>query len=359
MANCCSGSTCQELVTLGYMREMVNRTEVRGCFVVNGDYDFSSCCYADESAYTPTYGDITSGAYADSRLIDDLDPSKDVNGFSVSTMPSSFISCCSGDSNSANIVKSDLVFGYTKPIGNSISVTEISVCNPTFNYTEEKTWERWVLSGCNGYITSASSVVSTLTTSSDELSASKNFSAISQTITDSNVKCGYRVSFDTSRIDSSTSAACFSSVTSSSLVTLEGYDVTFSLDWGEQLSCTDGKIKIDYFLPNYCDNLYLYVSGSSSNFPNGRYDVLGISGQSQEWPLPVSGKNTTNESLMVKVTASTDNSFSSNVYTYEIPWAQCSWTPTLSKKSCGVLLAKYNWENGDDQTQLDCGLISN
>lgn len=155
--NCCSGNECEELVTIGYMRSITSSTSVNfPCIDVSDAEGYDNCCEADESAYTPTYGDImievspntNKGKYANIRKIDIDDPIRDINGFSARTTSTPIESCCGElDPNDALIPKSDFLFGWTviKKIDFLVE-KDVSICDPSYRIKETNTYNRCIYS---------------------------------------------------------------------------------------------------------------------------------------------------------------------------------------------------------------------
>ena len=133
-ANCCSGNPCEELVTLGYMIDMAS-----SCGSVSAHSDFSSCCSADGSAYTPTYSDIINGRYANVRSIAS-NPKNDVNGFSAYTQELDTNECGGVTANDKLLAKNQLTFEYTELTSVTISSPSVSVDSCGYSYSTTKNY---------------------------------------------------------------------------------------------------------------------------------------------------------------------------------------------------------------------------
>lgn len=132
--NCCSGSLCEEVVTLGYMIDMAG-----SCGSITAHSDFSSCCSADGSAYTPTYNDIINERYAKLRSISS-NPKNDINGFSAYTQTLDDNECGGVTANDKLLAKSQLAFEYTELTSVTISSPSVSVDSCGYSYSATKNY---------------------------------------------------------------------------------------------------------------------------------------------------------------------------------------------------------------------------
>ena len=232
--NCCSGNECEELVTIGYMRSITSSTSVNfPCIEVSAATASTSCCEADESAYTPTYGDIMievspdKGKYANIRKIDRDNPIRDINGFSARTTSTPIESCCGElDPNDALIPKSDFLFGWTVIQNINFDVTKYaSVCDPSYAIKETDVYHRCIYScdfeEAEGEYVNISSVSSETTINS---ALTKHYGEITQN--ECSATC--EVTFDEARIYTSITT-CNVTKSAETSFTLNSYKVVVGL----------------------------------------------------------------------------------------------------------------------------------
>lgn len=242
--NCCSGNECEELVTIGYMRNIPSATSVNfPCVEVSDATPIESCCEADESAYTPTYGDImievspNKGKYANIRKIDNDNPIRDINGFSARTTSTPIESCCGElNPNDALIPKSDFLFGWTviKNIKFKV-IKNVSFCDPSYEIEETDEYDRCIYS-CD-YVNTFSASVET--TKSGALT--KHYGDIRK----NGCSATCEVTFDTARVYTSITT-CEVTKSAESSFTLSSYEVVVGLlpyDGNDgRIPCSGGTI---------------------------------------------------------------------------------------------------------------------
>ena len=227
--NCCSGNECEELVTIGYMRSISSSTSVNfPCIEVSAAEGYDNCCEADESAYTPTYGDImievspNKGKYANIRKIDRDDPIRDINGFSARTISTPIKNCCGSlYPKNALIPKSDFLFGWTviKNIKFKV-IKNVSFCDPSYEIEETDEYDRCIYS-CDYVNTSSASVETT------KIGAlTKRYGGITQIEGSCSATC--EVTFDTARVYTSITT-CNESKSAETSFTLNSYEVVVGL----------------------------------------------------------------------------------------------------------------------------------
>lgn len=243
--NCCSGSTCQELVTIGYMRELA----VSACTTVSAASSFSSCCEADESAYTPTYGEISGGTYAPVRVISG-DPKDDINGFSASSANvAAFTSCCSQGPISAsqqNLMRSDLAYGYTHISGITFSKNvSSSPCDTSWTVNRRRYYNRY-LKTCGNV------VVESVVTGDEQVSAGTFSRTYSQFNSDGS-SGSVQVSYNPVTVSSDTTDRCGNYKSGDTEVSKAGYTITVSM------TCPTSEI------PCNGTTIPLYFGGTCSN----------------------------------------------------------------------------------------------
>lgn len=234
--NCCSGNECEELVTIGYMRSIISSTDVKfPCVDVSDAEGYDDCCEADESAYTPTYGDImievspNKGKYANIRKIDRDDPIRDINGFSARTTSTPIESCCGElDPNDALIPKSDFLFGWTVIQNIDFDVTKpASVCDPNYVIKETDVYHRCFHS-CDFEEAEGAYVIISTVSASTEISGSvtKNYGNITPIEGSCSATC--EVTFDNARIYTSITT-CDVTKSAETSFTLNQYEVVVGL----------------------------------------------------------------------------------------------------------------------------------
>lgn len=236
--NCCSGSTCQDLVTIGFMQELAASG---GCTTINVPAGFSSCCEANGSAYTPTYGEIVSSAYPQRVLVDE-DPYNDVNGFSASSANVSVFSSCCGSiaASGQNLMKSDLEYGFTEISAVTHHVTKYpTICNTNFTIEHTDTYGRYRFF-CNEDSVSGTVSAISVTLSSKTINShlDKNYGDISNGSSHVTISSGIS--------SSSTVDRCSGKVASAYTLFYESaYTVSITINCPsstEKIPCTGGTI---------------------------------------------------------------------------------------------------------------------
>ena len=244
---CCSGGTCDSIVTIGYMREMAKKRFVSGtsipCVSVSSATSFSSCCTADESAYTPTYGEITGETYAQYREIAN-DPANDVDGFSAYTQTPD-TNCCEISVNEKVIPQSALTFGYTEISGITLDVhSPTATCDTSWSIKKKNVYLRHTFE-CNndsiveiGTGTSATSV-DWINVSSGTLT--KNYT---KTLNYDESNKEYEVSFTPHNQNIISSGSCGYSASTYTSISKNLYNVSIWIDCDPDLviDCDGGEV---------------------------------------------------------------------------------------------------------------------
>lgn len=331
---CCSGGTCDSIVTIGYMREMAKKRLAYGsstpCVSVSNATSFSSCCTADESAYTPTYREITGGTYASVRALDNSNPVNDANGFSSYTQTVD-TNCCSISVNEKVLPHSALTFGYTEIYGVSLNATTTpSECNPSYVITQTDTFRRHTFGCSNDSIVEISSSTTAVTLSSKTIrgSLTKTYGEISsagestitvngdswsRTTTDS---CGYSKSDSISFASSS-------------------YTASVTLDCSEKIECEGGNVEATINDP--CGD---EVSILSVRLNTEEPVVSSITSNKLTVSIPRNNDNNTNTVLYVEIQIGDKTKELSCTLDRDI----CKVTPKpITDIDCGIFPGEDDW----------------
>lgn len=145
MANCCNNISCDQVVTIGYLNQLINNQTLSGCASSFSHDPLTSCCgEINGTAYTPTYGELTSGTYP-IRVVDSHgDASNDVNGFVFSQPIKEGNNCCQGSVNDMLLNRSSVRYEVTKVTGVSADTSNITTlsgcnCSKTINWVGQYT----------------------------------------------------------------------------------------------------------------------------------------------------------------------------------------------------------------------------
>lgn len=147
MANCCSGSPCDALVTIGKMKML--KDNASSCISVTSHSGYNGCCPTGGDSYVPTYSELENGTYAQVRQTY-YNPEYDEDGFFIDS---------SGTSIGQNeCVKQEfLYFGKTVPTSiNLLSSIDYDACDSSNNETAHVTirqinnFERHKYRKCDG-----------------------------------------------------------------------------------------------------------------------------------------------------------------------------------------------------------------
>ena len=250
---CCGGGICDSLVTINYMREMAKKRLAYGsytpCVSVSNAASFSSCCTADESAYTPTYKEITDGLYANYRVLNN-NPANDVDGFSAYTQ-SLDSNCCPISLDEKNLPTSALTFGYTEITGITLSaITKPSdICDSSWSILKKNKYLRHTFGCSNNSIVEIGSPTEAespdwINVASGRLS--KSYGNISNGTS--------YVTFVSHTENITSSGNCGYSASTSTTISKDGYYVSISLDCdSHSIECDGGTVTGSY--QDYCDDL--------------------------------------------------------------------------------------------------------
>jgi len=262
--NCCNfDESCKDIVTLGYMKEMV---DMGGCAQVSGDSAFMSCCDADASAYTPTYGEISGGTYAPIRTYNDANPSNDVDGFSAITS-GDYDGCCGNiDASGKCVTRDELFYGTTELDTITLSLTQRpSQCNTNFTVKETDTYIRRIYT-CSGDSIVQSDSTQAITSADTTSALTKSYGEITTSIDSStSIISGVatsQVSFNTVTVTvQKKKRTCdkAESVSESIPVTGQPYTDSVTILCPKTIECEGGKISATTYSP--CTN-EISISGA-------------------------------------------------------------------------------------------------
>lgn len=339
---CCSGGTCDSIVTIGYMREMAKKRLGHGsstpCVSVSSAKPFSSCCTADESAYTPTYREITGGTYASVRALDNSNPVNDVNGFSSYTQTVD-TNCCSISVDEKLLPHSALTFGYTEIYGVSLNATtKPSVCNRKYEIKQTDTFRRHTFGCSDDSIVEISSSTTEVTlpskTISGELTRTYGDISISGELT-TIVSGESTVTVNGNRWNRTTTDSCGYSKSGSISFASSSYTVSVTLDCSKEIECDGGDVEAT-------------ISGPCGN----EVSILSVRLNTEE---QVESSITDNK-LTVHIPRNKDNNTYTVLYvgiqigdkTAELPGlldrGLCKVTPKpITDMDCGVFPGEDNW----------------
>lgn len=178
---CCSGVTCNGLLTVGYMENMIPSTH---CFrMKRGGTSYNGCCGEVSSSFTVVNYDQASGAtYAELRYTNNSDPNDDTSGFIFNLDERNTANqCCQTILKNTILKRSEAFFEYTIAKNNEFTaITEPKICDTSYSVDELKTYDRHSVY-CDGNGTTDTtdpiSVTDTHTDSSDG-SITKNYGEI-------------------------------------------------------------------------------------------------------------------------------------------------------------------------------------
>lgn len=331
--NCCSGNECEKMVTIGWMRELANGH----CVEVSQAIGDDNCCEASEDAYAVTYKDVVDEVYAQKRAIS-RNPILDKNGFDVVNVPPSTRNCCGIlYSNDCLIPKSDLTFGYTEISGITFSMgIPPQTCNPDFSVIEYDTYVRYTLE-CDenepSYIKiSSSSTVYSGTTHSGTLE--KKY-----TINDNGCEALVNVEFSSHTVSASIET-CNVTESSSTGVTLEGYDINIQWDdlEGGNLPCDGGVISGTIGDNNCASDVIL----TSITVDSGGTQLGYIETSEFSITIPQNENNVTS----VKVTANFTVGGQELQLSCEYNWETCGFHPVITPtQDCSANWYTEEWGN--------------
>lgn len=333
ITTCCGSGTCDSIVTIGYMREMAQ------CAVVSSATPFSGCCEAEESAYTPTCGEISGETYASLRRYVDSNPVEDTNGFIVE-LPTIDTNCCEISLDEKLVSVSSLTFENTTITSVTLSTSSPSQCDPSWSVYKTNHCIRHTYGCVDNEISeiSASTVDSnSIFVDSGELT--KTFGGISvnggvRTKTGTSV-----VSFSDVTVTTSTTDKCDNVEEASTYISLSDYTIEAVLDCSNHIECEGGEC---YFtVDDPCDEITRTFSLST-----GEEFVEDTDGNRTIIRIGRNSGNSSNTILMVELTISDGNSSVSTTMSCTLDRDLCKITPKYEGYvPCGIFPGKDDWSD--------------
>lgn len=330
---CCSKSKCEELVTIGYMRELAI---IGGCCSVSSATPFNSCCSANESAYTPDYSEISGGTYARVRSKDPTNFDDDISGFECLVPTTSSNACATTQLSKKKVAKNELMYEYTvaeKPV---LEITkEPSSCNTSGEIQETKSYTRYsAYCGDNGDI-----VISSETTSFPKtvpFSISKYF------YENTNYTWGYDISFGRHTYTSKTKDDCGEYSASTTSDTISGYQVGFNYNGpsdGTEIECDGTSFTITYDTGGCSDDFSIEVSTSNCEASDDEQGTISVT-------VPKNDEGVDSCSITISASAG-DNRYDE---TYTFNRGKCSYEPSVGEPSgCGPFWPDFEWEQDESK----------
>lgn len=223
MANCCSYTPCQELVTVKYLKEAFPLQTA--CTTINDAQEYDACCgRSDGDNYV-----VSKNFNIPIRVIKD-NPNEDIDGFTISdTTPKP--SCC-GNLSADNhcISKSMVTFGTTVLKSSALSFTATTGCNPTYTVVKTDAYDRktYECNSNNGELVSTTEEVTKDTVIRTDVSFTKTVETSANQ---------FEITFSADEVTSSTER-CGVSFTSTTTPTVEGYVIAINLEEPIEIPCT-------------------------------------------------------------------------------------------------------------------------
>ena len=335
---CCSGGTCDSIVTIGYMREMAKKRLAYGsstpCVSVSNATSFSSCCTADESAYTPTYREITGGTYASVRALDNSNPVNDANGFSSYTQTVD-TNCCSISVNEKVLPHSALTFGYTEIYGVSLNATTTpSECNPSYVITQTDTFRRHTFGCSNDSIVEISSSTTAVTLSSKTISGS-----LTKTYGDITEDGESTITVNGDSWSRTTTDSCGYSKSDSISFASSSYTASVTLDCSEKIECEGGNVEATINDP--CGD---EVSILSVRLNTEEPVVSSITSNKLTVSIPRNNDNNTNTVLYVEIQIGKGTGKKTKELSCTLDRDICKVTPKpITDIDCGIFPGEDDW----------------
>lgn len=224
MANCCSHTPCQELVTVKYLKEAFPLQTA--CTTINDAQEYDACCgRSDGGNYV-----VTKNFNIPIRVIN-VNPNEDIDGFTISGTTGK-TSCC-GNLSADNhcISKSMVTFGTTVLKSSALSFTATTGCNPTYTVVKTDAYDRKTY-GCNSDNGEPAERTTEEVTKDTVICSDVSFTKTVET--SANI---FEITFSADEVTSSTER-CGVSITSTTTPTAEGYEITINLEEPIEIPCT-------------------------------------------------------------------------------------------------------------------------
>lgn len=348
MANCCNDYTsCQALASIEYMKELVSATPLSdSCIEIQTPSSVSSCCDDVESIhYVPTYSELSGSTYAPLRSLNDSNPTEDVNGF-IFTEPTldNNDGCCEISLGEKSLTKSEVSFGYTSAITNTMEITTPpSACNLNYVVTETRGYERHTLT-CDENDNISDSVSTTSITIEHKGELDRNVNQVDRTN-------NYEISFIPRTESGETISQCGDSVSSITAVTLESYTVGFSFDGiNVEVPCEGGTYTAATISALTCDeDMSLVVTLDIGDGNDRTYEVSGSTENDVDVEIQIDRNDNGYTSGHISITPIVWGKSGKTVSDTFIRQT-CAWSPIISKSSnCCPLVYEEDWEKEGQQ----------
>lgn len=334
MANCCNYEPCEGLVTVGFMKLMVNATPVSNCTSVSIGTTATSCCDGTTNGdnYIPKYSEITGGTFAPIREIGS-NPSSDKNGFTYVLPTFVNSNCCTVDVNQEALTKRHITFEYTWAEENDLQLTSNPEhCDPSYEVTETRTFTRHTIA-CNG---------------SNGTPIEVNTSSIDTTVTHTGTLTrnitrngdNWTVSFATDTVYGETVAQC-NRVETYSTVDLDSYTFGISLDCpSSSIPCEGGSFTLARIEGTECSSdLSLSVTCDNDDVTT----TINDSSITIDVPQNNTGYDTCKVIITPTVWGETQGSIECT-FNRE----RCGgWSPSVTANTCNVFDATISWSSQD------------
>ena len=344
MANCCDYKSCEGLVTIGFMKNLVNATPVSGCVTISAGTTADTCC--DETTngdnYVPTYHELSANTFTTARRSTPTNPSNDKNGFTYTVPTFSGSDCCEVSIDKEALMVSGITFGYTVAEDNVLVITaNPTTCDTTYGWRETKVYSRHTLGlTCSGE-TSTETTATTSYTYTDSLT---------RQVTDVSDR-SWNVSFVPNTITGKTVASC-NSVSSSTTVELNGYS------FGITINCPSSSVPCEATSYNMitvdqlqcAEDLSLVISSDDiPNFQEITWDGSQGTGASTVIPVEIP-RNSNNKSSGTITITPTVWDVPKQPIECVISRTICStnWDATINCKNCSVFNSTVEWNHSSD-----------
>ena len=351
MANCCGTLlNCDELVTIQYMRDLVNASRVSQCVTVNGgQIPIGSCCEVASNEYIPRYGELSglTSTIAPIR-VEDSNPENDRNGFKYTLDSHATSDCCDGDITvNANLKKSEISFNTTSAISDVHTIVKEPIhCDLNYQVKETKKWQRDSYScKSDGTILITSTDVSGETTHSDTMRRNVSSSSTSSDYY-------WDITFDDVDVTTSISADCSNSYSDSTQFTLEGYQLRVNVDLPSAILCEEQSYTAATVYSGECSNEITLTA--IWEIDNQTTEIVVGNTTSESVPLVISATRNEHKQLetYITISATVYGQTVEIVPRTKIDRMPCEWTPTPSSSDgCSVYTVdgwQWNHENEEE-----------
>lgn len=254
IVGCCSGSPCQSLANIAYIKQLINIGSA-GCKpgVPQAPAIIDGCCVdsGDADEYVVKYGDFSSL----SKRSTSENPVNDVSGYILGD-PSSSNGCCPGSTAEYALNKGEVSFGYTTiesvDIQNAVFT---DVCNGRVSYTKNDSWLRHERScDSNGGVEETTTPVSYSTNVSTAITVTSSI-----TTSDGNLSITYNGTLTASTV------GCNGTKSSSTAIT-DVSEINFSISCPDAaIPCEGGSITYSITETNMCGTYTIEAANNTEN----------------------------------------------------------------------------------------------